>query len=133
MEYNLILTILLQITYAILLRCINGKCYSLPSRPQYNILGVCGHQGTQIFVELASFIFVAKFNSNTICGLPIILAPLIYKYTAAYTFELEKKEKNLDMDLDCSVYVWIKSDHNKNSHFLEFDSGITSRDNFRPI
>ena len=129
----MLLTFLLQITCAILLRSVNGKCYGLPSRLQYNILGVCGHQGTQIFIELASFTFEAKFNSNTIFGLPIILVSPIYKYTAAYTFELEKREKHLDMDLDFSVFVWIKLDHNKNGPFLEFDSGITSRDNFRPI
>ena len=86
-----------------------------------------------IFIESATFIFVAKFDSNTIFRLPMILASLIYKYTAAYTFELEKREKQLDMDLDCSMFVWIKSNHNKNGPFLEFDSGITSRDNFRPI
>ena len=88
-----------------------------------------------IFIELATFIFEAKFNSNTIFGLPIILASLIYKYTAAETEKLnwKKREKHLDMDLDFSVFVWIKLDHNKNGPFLESDSGITSRDNFRPI
>ena len=86
-----------------------------------------------IFIELTTLIFVAKFNSNTIFGLPIILASLIFKYTAAYMLELEKREKHLDMDLDVSELVWIKSDHNKNVPSLKFDSGITSRDNFRPI
>ena len=96
MEYNVLLTLLLQITCATLLRCVNGECYSFPSRPQYNILGVCGNEGTQIFIELASFTFEAKFNSNTFFGLPIILASLIYKYTAAETEKLnwKKREKH---------------------------------------